>query len=156
MADHRGQHRDRDIPGVTGAELSLEQVEEEVVAGVKFRHVLQAGGVHGGGRRADTDLREDDALGLEALGGGHGVRPLLLGDPAQGLGPWMVVGVAAMGIDALEAERRRRVQDAGGLQKRRIVQDEPATPEAAVELEQDPGRQIERGRARGDAPGSQG
>ena len=72
MADHRGQHRQRDIVRVADPDAGHHQIEEHVDTGAQFGHAGKVLGRMGRRRRSDAHDRAGQTGFAQRPGGGYG------------------------------------------------------------------------------------
>ena len=106
MADHRRQHRQRDVVDPAHADAGHDEVEEHEDPGAHFGHAGEIGGEVRRGARADADHRAGKARAAQGVGGGDDRQPFLLGGAAQRLGTARRIAAAGMGQDAAQFGRR--------------------------------------------------
>ena len=138
VADHRGQHRQREIARAARADERLVEIVEAIDARPHLGDAGEVARMHRRRRRAARHDRAGDAGGADLFRRRDDRQPLLLGDRRDPVGGALMIGVAGVGHHTRKLDARRVVQDAGNVEQAgqlRIGQAGAAG--AAVDLDED-------------------
>ena len=115
VANHRGEHRERNVFLAAHAHIAHHQIKEHIHARAHFRHTIELLRIQSSRRGANAHHRARQTRLAQALGGAHAAAALLLGHGLQRLRGIQCVAAARMRHHATQCTSV--IQNAADLQQ---------------------------------------